>query len=87
MAVKKGILPEILSFILILSLTVSVSVAYFVEKVGPEDCKTGADDEYHEYFDISQLLCQRCSQPAIQQTVTADGELWNYLQCSSSRGK
>ena len=74
MAVESRMLSKFLALILIYSIQVSVSRAYYVEQVRVEDCKTGGDEEYHEYFDISQLLCAKCSQTALLQTVTEDGE-------------
>ena len=73
MAVVEGMLPKYLIFILIFNITVPFSHAYFIEEIGPSDCKTGDDDEYHEYFDISQLRCLRCSQMSTLQTVSNDG--------------
>jgi hypothetical protein len=74
MATGNGMLSKYLTFILFFNLAVPTFHAYFIEEISPADCKTGDDDEYHEYFDISQLRCLRCSQASTLQTVSNDGE-------------
>ncbi|KAK2164608.1 hypothetical protein LSH36_61g07011 [Paralvinella palmiformis] len=47
----------------------------------PSDCKKGELDKTHEFFDISQLQCQPCTQNSTLQTVSADG-----LRCVCKNG-
>ena len=59
---------------LISSFITAVSGVYYLDKQTPADCKRGSNDEYHQFFDISQLRCVNCAQTRIFQTVTEDGE-------------
>ena len=45
----------------------------FITLQTPDDCKKGPADNYHEFFDISQLRCTQCAQARQQQTVSEDG--------------
>ncbi|CAH1779425.1 unnamed protein product, partial [Owenia fusiformis] len=47
----------------------------------PTDCKKGATDDPHEYYDISQMKCESCSQEVAFQTASADG-----LKCVCQKG-
>ena len=55
------------------------SVTY-IDEESPSDCTNKQSDaEFHEFYDISQLRCEKCDQTSTFQTVSKDGEL-----CESS---
>lgn len=74
MASKEGILEVYVRFILICILVSPIFAQYNIAYQTPADCKKSDADEFHEFFDISQLQCTRCAQNNEFQTVSSDGK-------------
>ena len=60
----------LLSFILVKT---ACAVTY-IDEESPSDCTKLSDAEFHEFYDISQLRCEKCAQTSTFQTVSKDGE-------------
>ena len=74
MAADSCLMMKIILFsVCLFNLIIYTTAVSYIDFQTKEDCKTGIE-EYHEFYDISQLRCRTCSETTVFQTVTDDGK-------------